>query len=160
MLKLIDRYQTENMYSFAPKAEAVADFMSHAARILARTVWAEDCRSWYKGGRSLRGSNTEESQSSLSVAASLTIWPGSGLHYIEAMADLRADDWDIRYRGNRFEWLGNGFSRTETDGESDLGWYVREKDDGQYMSKEKRRRLQTRRKPIETADKTMSRGDG
>ena len=76
------------------------------------------------------------------------------------MADIRADDWDIRYRGNRFEWLGNGFSRTETDEESDLGWYIRETDDGPYMSREKRRRLQTRKIPIETADKTMSRRDG
>ena len=161
MLKLIDRYQTENIHSFAPKAEAVADFMSHAARILARTVWAEDCRSWYKGGRNLRGSHTEGLQSSLSVAASLTIWPGSGLHYTEAMSDLRADDWDIRYRGNRFQWLGNGFSRTETDEESDLGWYVREKDDGPYLSKEKRRRIQTRKAlPVETVNETTSGGDG
>ena len=76
------------------------------------------------------------------------------------MADLRADDWDIRYRGNRFDWLGNGFSRTETDGESDLGWYVREMDDGPYMSREKKRRLQTRKNPIENSDEPMSRGAG
>ena len=148
MLKLIDRYQTENMHSFAPKPEAVADFMSHAAKILARTVWSEDCRSWYKRSPKQRGSSSEDRPlPSLSAAESLTIWPGSGLHYMEAMADVRADDWDITYRGNRFEWLGNGFSRTETDGASDLAWYVRERDDGPYLSTDKRRSLQTRKKP-------------
>lgn len=160
MLKLIDRYQTENIRSFVPKAEAVADFMSHAVKILARTVWAEDCRSWYQRVQKPRGSSNEEKMPSLSAAESLTIWPGSGLHYIEAMAEVRADDWDITYRGNRFEWLGNGFSRTETDGESDLAWYVRERDDGPYMSREKRRRLQTRRSsPVESADGKMLKGD-
>ena len=75
----------------------------------------------------------------MSEAKSLTIWPGSGLHFIEAMVDLRADDWDIVYRGNRFEWLGNGFSRTETDSESDLAWYMRERDNGPFLSREKRK---------------------
>ena len=40
MLKLVDRYQTENIHSFAPKREAVADFLMHAEQVLARTVWA------------------------------------------------------------------------------------------------------------------------
>ena len=160
MLKLIDRYQTENMHSFAPKSEAVADFMSHAAKILARTVWAEDCRSWYKASQKQRSPGTRGPPSSLSAVNSLTIWPGSGLHYIEAMADVRADDWDITYRGNRFEWLGNGFSQTETDGESDLAWYVRERDDGPYLSKDKRRRLQTRKiSTIKSTDEELSNRD-
>ena len=160
MLKLIDRYQTENIRSFAPKPEAVADFMSHAAKILARTVWAEDCRSWYKDTQKQRGPRTGGPHSWLSAVESLKIWPGSGLHYIEAMADVRADDWDITYRGNRFEWLGNGFSRTETDGESDLAWYVRERDDGPYLSRDKRRRLQTRKNStIKSADAELLNGD-
>ena len=134
MLKLIDRYQTENIRSFAPKAEAVADFTAHASKVLAKTVWAENCRSWYRHNKDEHGFGPQDP---LAVAESLTIWPGSGVHYIEAMADVRADDWDIVYEGNRFAWLGNGFSQAEADGESDLAWYVREEDDGPYLSKAK-----------------------
>ena len=152
MLKLVDRYQTENMHSFAPKREAVADLMAHSKRILAKTVWAEGCSSWYKnngvGAKRTRHAGslgTQGEEMRLSEAESLMLWPGSGLHFVEAMAEVRADDWEIVYRGNRFEWLGNGFSRTETDPESDVAWYMREKDDGPFLSREKRRRLATRK---------------
>lgn len=152
MLKLVDRYQTENIHSFAPKREAVADFMAHSKQVLAKTVWAEGCSSWYKkngvGARQKERAEfceTEDEEMGLSEAESLMLWPGSGLHFLEAMAEVRADDWEIVYRGNRFEWLGNGFSRTEMDPESDVAWYMREKDDGPFSSREKRRRLTTRK---------------
>jgi hypothetical protein len=47
------------------------------------------------------------------------LWPGSTLHYVEALIEIRWEDWDVEYSGNRFEWLGNGFSRTEGDGTAD-----------------------------------------
>ena len=25
------------------------------------------------------------------------------------------DDWEVKYNGNRFAWLGNGYSQTELD---------------------------------------------
>lgn len=155
MLKLVDRYQTENIHSFAPKREVVADFMVYAKRVLAKTVWAEECSSWYKTTGTVghqrangRSSGTQGEERRMSEAESLTLWPGSGLHFVEAMADVRADDWEIVYRGNRFEWLGNGFSRTETDPESDVAWYMREKDNGPFLSREKRRKLNTRKVPF------------
>ena len=152
MLKLIDRYQSENIRSFAPKAEAVDALAAHAARVLARTVWSEDCRSWYQnrgtGGNKRRRGEDDSPGTRLAAAKTLTIWPGSGLHYIEAMMDVRYEDWEIVYEGgNRFEWLGNGFSRTEKDEEADLAWYLGVRDEGAWMSREMRRRALTRKKP-------------
>ena len=151
MLKLVDRYQSENWHSFAPKREAVEDLMEHSERVLRETVWAEECSSWYKreggvGKKQRVESEPEvgnEAARRMKAARSLNLWPGSGVHFIESLAELRADDWEIRYKGNRFDWLGNGISRTEIDPESDVAWYIREKDNGSYLSREKRRRLRT-----------------
>ena len=151
MLKLVDRFQSENWHSFAPKREAVEDLMEHAERVLKETVWAEGCNSWYKpeggvGKKQRVESELEvenEAARRMEAARSLNLWPGSGVHFIESLVELRADDWEIRYKGNRFDWLGNGFSRTEMDPESDVAWYIREKDNGSYLSREERRKLRT-----------------
>ncbi|KAK7733127.1 hypothetical protein SLS53_008315 [Cytospora paraplurivora] len=124
MLKWCDRWQTENIHSFAPKQEAVDDFQVYADRILQRTVWADSCRSWYK----------EHPQD-------ISLWPGSGLHYIEAISSIRGDDFDVRYNGNRWSWLGDGFSQVEQDAECDLSYYIRDHDDSQYLSSRKKRRM-------------------
>ena len=127
MLQLLDRYQTENIKSFAPKSEAIKDFMSHTKSFMQRTVWAEGCRSSYKN-------NSIDDRTP-------HMWPGSTLHYQEALMELRADDWDIRYAGNRFEWLGNGFSQTEFDPTRDLAYYIRDSDDSPFASRGKRREI-------------------
>lgn len=51
MLELIDRYQTHNTASFAPKMAAVKDFIAHKDVFMQKTVWHDPCRSWYKGAR-------------------------------------------------------------------------------------------------------------
>ncbi|OAL53149.1 FAD/NAD(P)-binding domain-containing protein [Pyrenochaeta sp. DS3sAY3a] len=119
MLKMIDRWQTENMHSFSPKEVAVQDFVDFTANFMIDTVWNQECRSWYKKG-----------SASGRVSA---LWPGSTLHYLEAMSVVRADDWDIRYRGNRFTWLGIGFSQTEVNSTADLAYYIRNRDDSPYL---------------------------
>lgn len=64
------------------------------------SVWAEDCRSWYKdnkpGGR-------------------VYIWPGSLLHHLKFMKRPRYEHYQIEYRdpGNIFSFLGNGLTITE-----------------------------------------------
>lgn len=154
MLRLVDRYQSENWHSFTPKREVVDELMAHSKRVLKKTVWAEGCSSWYKQSSQKRhaedaeaehGADGDEDAAREAAAESLTLWPGSGLHFVEALAELRADDWDIRYKGNRFDWMGNGFSRTEEDPESDRAWYIRDRDDGPFLSREKRRRVRTRK---------------
>ncbi|KAF8645072.1 hypothetical protein AX16_008130 [Volvariella volvacea WC 439] len=127
VLKFVNRLQTENIHSFAPKAEAVEDFVEYKDRFMAKTVWADSCRSWYKG-------NTVDGKV-------IAVWPGSSLHYIEALSDVRYDHWDIRYTGNRFAFMGNGFSQTETDPTADTAFYVRTVDDSPYISTRKARQV-------------------
>ena len=121
MCKLIDRFQTHNISTFAPKAEAIDDFVAFKDEYMKRTVWHDACRSWYK---------------SLGPDGPVTaLWPGSTLHYIEALMELRLEDWDVKYTGNRFSWLGNGYSQTEIDPTADWAFYVREKDDDEPISR-------------------------
>lgn len=114
MLKMIDRYQSRNIKTFAPTASAINDFIAHKDQFMTRSVWADPCRSWYK--KSADGPVT-------------ALWPGSTLHYIEALSEVQIEDWDIKYSGNRFAWLGNGYSQTELDPTADWGYYIREVDD-------------------------------
>jgi len=82
--------------------------------------------SWYKSG--------------LINAPITALWPGSTLHYIEALSTLRLEDFDVEYAGNRFAWLGNGYSQTELDNTADWAYYIRERDEGEWLSRGKRRR--------------------
>lgn len=59
--------------------------------------------------------------------------------------EVRADERHITHWENRFEWLGDGFGWAETDGENDLAWLIKEGNGGSCMSREQRRRLETRR---------------
>lgn len=129
MLQVIDRYQCNNILSFSPKQEAIDDFIEHKNNFMKDTVWNEPCRSWYKSN-----------QSDAPVTA---LWPGSTLHYIEALQELRWDDFEVKYRGNRFAWLGNGYSQTEVDETCDWAYYIRDRDDGPLMSRGRRRELLT-----------------
>ena len=126
MLKIIDRFQTHNISTFQPKVEAVKDFIDHKNAFMDRTVWNDPCRSWYKG------------RPDGPVTA---LWPGSTLHYIEALMELRLDDWDVKYSGNRFAWLGNGYSQTELDPTADWAFYIRDKDDDEPISRGRKLQL-------------------
>lgn len=69
----IDRYQTEPIHNVAPKAAACRDFKSHVVGFMEKSVWTDDCRNSHNnhtvGGRVP------------------TTWPGSTLHYLEAMRE-------------------------------------------------------------------------
>ncbi|KAI1475337.1 FAD/NAD(P)-binding domain-containing protein [Daldinia eschscholtzii] len=116
----IDRYQTEPIHSITPKVAACADFKAHVASFMEKSVWTDNCRNSHNnhkvGGRVP------------------TTWPGSTLHYLEAIREPRWDDWEVKYSGNRFSWLGNGISQTEWDPTADLGYYIRQSDDGAWNS--------------------------
>ncbi|KAH8594222.1 hypothetical protein B0O99DRAFT_514343 [Bisporella sp. PMI_857] len=127
MCKLIDRFQSSNIATFAPRQEAVADFVAHKDNFMKNMVWSDPCRSWYKSG-SIEGKIT-------------ALWPGSTLHYIEATMDLRMEDWDVKYAGNRFAWLGNGYSQTEVDPTADWAFYIRDKDDDGPLTTGGRRKV-------------------
>ena len=124
---MVNRWQTENIHSFSPKQEAVQDFIEHKDTFMKNTVWQQECRSWYKSN---------------SISGKVTaLWPGSTLHYLEMIAELRYEDWSFKYSGNRFAYLGNGFSQTETDSTADWSYYLRNEDDSSYLSRGKQRKI-------------------
>ncbi|KFZ00448.1 hypothetical protein V498_00072 [Pseudogymnoascus sp. VKM F-4517 (FW-2822)] len=126
MLKMIDRFQSQNITTFAPRREAVDDFINYKNEFMTKTVWFDPCRSWYKAGPR---------------APITALWPGSTLHYIEALMEPRIDDWEIKYAGNRFTYLGNGYSQTELDPTADWGYYIRDHDDDGPISTGGKRKL-------------------
>lgn len=126
MCRMIDRFQTTNIKTFSPKPEAVQDFVDYKDYFMTRTVWSDPCRSWYKPKAD---------------GPVVALWPGSALQYLECMRDLRMDDFDVTYTGNRFAWLGNGYSQTELDETADWAYYIREHDDDAPLSTAGRRKL-------------------
>ncbi|GAB1215549.1 hypothetical protein ATERTT37_004740 [Aspergillus terreus] len=140
-MKLIDRYQTHSTSSFAPQPEAVRDSILYKDHFMKGTVWADACRSWYKP--------TPDGP----VTA---LWPGSTSHYMEAMDEVRWDDRNVRYRGNLFNWMGNGRIQTEVDPTADLGYPIRDKDDGEYMSRGKRLRVLNKSGSKQTQESSFS----
>ncbi|TGJ79106.1 hypothetical protein E0Z10_g9659 [Xylaria hypoxylon] len=127
--KLIDHYQTTNMKMFVPKDEAVQDFIQYKDYFMNRTVWTDSCHSWYKNRDNGR------------VTA---LWPGSTLHYAECMENVRLNDFEVTYAGNRFAWLGNGFSQTELDATADWAYYIRDQDDSPPLSTAGQRKLRSK----------------
>lgn len=117
---MIDRYQIEPIHSFHPTAAAESDFMAHVAHFMKGTVYNDVCRSGHKN-HTVAGRTP-------------TLWPGSTLHYLQAMQDIRSQDWQVSYAGNRFSYLGNGASQAEFDPTSDLAYYIRERDDGPSLT--------------------------
>ena len=129
----IDKFQTEpGIHSMRLKAAASYDFRSYMARATKRMVWSESCRN----GHNIRPNWGQ---------ASIT-WPGSTLHYLEALREPRFEDYDFEYSGGggRFGWLGDGISQTEWDATADLAYYIRDKDDGRHLSRGARRREVTK----------------
>lgn len=121
ILHAIDRYRTEPIHSFAPTSAAETDFTAHVTQFMQRSVYADKCRSGHKG-HTIAGRTP-------------TLWPGSTLHYLQAMREFRGEDWDVRYNGNRFAYLGNGVSHAEFDPTSDLAYYLREEDEGETVTR-------------------------
>ena len=105
------------MKCLAPTAAAVADSYAHTHELLKRTAWSSACSSWFKNGKK-HGPVT-------------AIWPGSRLHYFEVLKEPRYEDFDIDYLGgdrggNRFAFMGNGYTYAELEKEGEGGnpvWY-------------------------------------
>ena len=116
MVKMMSKFQKENIRSFEVRSSAVQEFNQWIASWMKDTVWSDPCRSWYKAGSA--------------SGRILALWPGSTLHYLEALKEPRWEDWKFTLEAgrNRFEWLGNGHSTAETIG-SDLSYYICNQDD-------------------------------
>ncbi|PSS16494.1 hypothetical protein M430DRAFT_50875 [Amorphotheca resinae ATCC 22711] len=110
MFDMVVKLQQENIKCFDPKAEAVREFYNHTHELMKRLVWSSACSSWFKNGKK--------------HGPVVAIWPGSRLHYFEVLKKVRYEDYDITYRSeNRFQFMGNGYTETETDPDGNPVWY-------------------------------------
>jgi hydroxyversicolorone monooxygenase len=112
-IQVMQRMQSEYIASLTPRQDVTDDFNAHVQEWVRHTVWADDCRSWYKDNDTGRVN---------------AIWPGSSLHYIEAIRQPRYEDYEIRYMGparkNRWAYLGMGTTRESVEVGSDLSPYL------------------------------------
>ncbi|RDW84436.1 flavin-binding monooxygenase-1 [Coleophoma cylindrospora] len=112
IVKCIRKLQKEDYLSMMPKAERVADFQAFIQEYFSKTVYMDDCNSWYR---------SEGGKGSQIVG----LWPGSTLHCLEAMRAPRWEDFDFESKAdNRLRWLGNGWSETMFEGRGDPAWYL------------------------------------
>ncbi|PGH26724.1 hypothetical protein AJ80_01670 [Polytolypa hystricis UAMH7299] len=111
ILKWAKKIATEDIKSIDVKKDAVDDYNAYAQEFLKRMVWADDCRSWYKNGKS-SGQVTG-------------VYPGSILHFKDSLENMGAEHFNFGYNSkNRFRFLGNGESLCENHGEGDLAYYM------------------------------------
>lgn len=111
IIKCIRKLQKEDYLSMAPRRERVEDFSDYVGEYFQRTVYMDQCRSWYKteGGTGDR------------IGA---LWPGSLLHLMETLRAPRWEDFEFESKDrNRLRWLGNGFSVCLTGG-GDPSFYL------------------------------------
>ncbi|KAJ4312206.1 hypothetical protein N0V84_010047 [Fusarium piperis] len=95
-LKVIRKMQRDNIRYFVPRQDATDEFNEHNQTWFKGTVWEEECNAWYKNRKTGR------------VDA---IWPGSALHFRDAIEDPRWEDMEIKYHSrNRFRYLGYGYA--------------------------------------------------
>jgi hypothetical protein len=108
-IKIIKKMRREHIRRLSPKDSAVKDFCEHARVYLQRTAWADPCSSWFKQGRK---------------DGNVVMWPASRLAFFDLMAEPKYEDYEIEYwSGNRWGYLGNGFTTGEFDG-SDISYYL------------------------------------
>ncbi|KAB8268144.1 hypothetical protein BDV30DRAFT_243637 [Aspergillus minisclerotigenes] len=102
--KWLDKLQTEDIRSFEVRHDANNEYNEHMQTYLKRTVWTEGCRSWYKRG-TIDG-------------PVVAVYSGTTFHFMEAIKNPRWEDFHIERisKTNRFSYLGNGFTKRETDG--------------------------------------------
>ena len=131
IVKAIRKVQKDNIAFMVVKQEREVDFTEYVDAYFEGTVFAEECRSWYKN----KGTGEV-----------VGLWPGSALHCIEAMRSPRWEDFEYVYldelegadheqglngvgagkgkkRANRLAWLGNGWTVSQLE-ERDLAWYL------------------------------------
>ncbi|ETI24668.1 hypothetical protein G647_04037 [Cladophialophora carrionii CBS 160.54] len=112
ILRWAQKIATQNIKSITPKPEAVADFNEYSQEFLKNTVWADNCRSWYKNGKE--------------SGAVTGTYAGSILHFKDGLENVGSEYFDIVWRSkNRFAWLGNGQSLWDKDGMGDMAYYMK-----------------------------------
>ncbi|CAH0044905.1 unnamed protein product [Clonostachys solani] len=110
-IQCIRKMQTDNIKSWAPKQSVTDKFNQHVQEWYKYTIWKNECRSWFKNQETGR------------IHA---VWPGSALHYREAITKVRWEDMEIDYHeDNMWGLLGLGYTLSDRYQEKyDLSPYV------------------------------------
>lgn len=114
IVKCIRKLQKEDYVTMTPKASRVQDFADYIGEYFKKTVYMDDCKSWYKIG----GGYGDK------ISA---LWPGSVMHALETLRAPRWEDFEFEeIHENRLRWLGNGWSMCvmEEEEQGDPSWYV------------------------------------
>ncbi|KAI9665674.1 MAG: hypothetical protein M1821_003608 [Bathelium mastoideum] len=143
IVKCVRKLQKENLKSMCIKGERVEDFLEYADRYFEKTVFQDECRSWYK----TRIEEENGGGGKKAVRDVITgLWPGSTLHCMEALRSPRWEDYDYEYlpepednvtqgvdsrpagtgdkrRVNAMGWLGNGWSQNQVE-QKHTAWYL------------------------------------
>jgi hypothetical protein len=109
IVKCIRKLQKEDYASMMPKKSRVQDFSEFVEEYFKKTVYVDNCRSWYKSDHGDR---------------IIGLWPGSTTHALETLRAPRWEDFDYESRDdNQLRWLGNGWSACQTGG-GDATFYL------------------------------------
>ncbi|KAL3465598.1 hypothetical protein BJX64DRAFT_285204 [Aspergillus heterothallicus] len=103
--KILRKLRSQGIKSIAPSKAATDDFLAYSDAFFPRTVWTEHCSSWYNGGRP--------------GARIHGLFPASAAALNYLRRDPRWEDWEYEYTnpsGNRFGFIGNGWTRREEAG--------------------------------------------
>ncbi|ESZ89873.1 putative monooxygenase [Sclerotinia borealis F-4128] len=112
IVKCIRKLQKEDSASMVPKKQRVNDFSEYCKAYFEKTIYLDECRSWYKDPELNRITG---------------LWPGSTLHALEAFRSPRWEDFEYEPRKgsggecNALNRLGNGWSVTQL-GAGDQAW--------------------------------------
>ncbi|KAJ5385977.1 hypothetical protein N7509_008518 [Penicillium cosmopolitanum] len=107
--KVIRKIRSQGIKSIVPSKQATDDFVEYCDQFYPRTVWSENCSSWYNGGQP--GGRIHG------------LFPGSASHANYIRRDPRWEDWEYTYvnqSGNRFAYFGNGWTSRELDPSANL----------------------------------------
>ncbi|KAF2815551.1 FAD dependent oxidoreductase [Mytilinidion resinicola] len=100
--KVLRKISSQGIRSMAPSQAATTDFRAYCESFFPQTVMSQHCSSWYNGG--IKGGRIHG------------VWPGSATHVNQVRREPRWEDWEYTYinkQGNRFGWLGNGWSEKD-----------------------------------------------
>lgn len=111
IVKCIRKLQKEDYASMMPKSSRVKDFSEFVGEYFKKTIYTDNCNSWYKnnGGAGDRV---------------IGLWPGSTSHALEMLRSPRWEDFEYEsIDNNQLRWMGNGWSICQT-GSGDPTWYL------------------------------------
>ncbi|KAF6228775.1 hypothetical protein HO173_011622 [Letharia columbiana] len=109
----------ENLHSLEVCQSPTTQYLLHSYTWHnAKSVWAEDCRSWYKDNK---------------PNGRIQLWCGSMMHLLKTLRTPRWEDYRIKRRdANMWTFLGNGRIELEVEGEKgkEVDWapYIRNAD--------------------------------